>query len=146
MPATLWRASLTASLPFFLPRSTRLRKLTQTDFQKTALVIFQKQISDPVHALIDKLKTALLPFKTAIDKIQAILITLTTLPPKIDAAVAKVLNTARDAIKQLITHHDCRHSDVPDGAGRHAEEDLRRHPGHRRRVQSVLAAEFLRRR
>ena len=95
--------SLTAISAVLSPKADKLRTLTQSDFQNTALVIFRKQISDPVHALIDKLKAALTPFKTAIDKIQGILITLTALPPKIDNAVALVLNTARDAIKQVIT-------------------------------------------
>jgi hypothetical protein len=56
-----------------------------------------------VRKTIDRLKTALKPFKTAVDNIQGILTTLNALPPKIDAAVGSVLDAARDGIKQVIT-------------------------------------------
>lgn len=85
------------------PKADSLRKLTQSDYQNAALVIYQKQVSDPVHKLIDQLKTALMPFKTVVDNIQGVLTSLIALPPKIDAAVASVLDAARDGIKQVIT-------------------------------------------
>ncbi|MCK6626856.1 MAG: hypothetical protein L6R45_16985 [Anaerolineae bacterium] len=85
------------------PKADLLRALGEGTFQDAAVIIFRKQIGDPVRALIAQLQADLKPFKTAIKNIQSILITLTELPKKIDDAVAKVLDTARDSIKKVIT-------------------------------------------
>lgn len=80
-----------------------LKQISGGSFQDAAVMIFRKQLSEPVNALIKQIQTDLKPFSDAIKKIQQILITLTELPAKIDTSVAKVLDTARESIKKVIT-------------------------------------------
>jgi hypothetical protein len=84
-------------------RSAPLKALGAASFQDAAVAIFRKQISEPVAALVAQVQQDLQPFADAIKKIQRILITLTELPAKIDVSVAKVLDTAKESIKKVIT-------------------------------------------
>ncbi len=80
-----------------------LRKLNVRTFQDSALLIFRKQVGEPVKHLIDAIRTDLRPFIETLNKIESILDAVVELPPKIDASVAKVLDASRDGIKQVIT-------------------------------------------
>jgi hypothetical protein len=96
-------AAIAAVNDILRPKVGTLRQMSEGSFQAAALVIFRKQISEPIYKLLDQIVIDLKPFKAALKKIQTILTTLTDLPPKIDAAVAKVLDTTRDNLKQVIT-------------------------------------------
>ncbi|NTW00859.1 MAG: hypothetical protein HGA19_06045 [Oscillochloris sp.] len=95
--------AITAVNAILSPKYPALRNLGRGSFADAALIIFRQQISDPVNQLIARIRNDLKPFTIALEKIQGILTTLLALPPKIDAAVAKVLDTTRDQLKQILT-------------------------------------------
>lgn len=85
------------------PKVDTLRGLSAQTFQDSAVLIFRRQLSEPVNHLITAIRTELQPFTDALNNIQGILTTVLELPAQIDAAVAKVLDTGRDGIRQMIT-------------------------------------------
>ncbi|MBT7087219.1 MAG: apolipoprotein A1/A4/E family protein, partial [Desulfobacterales bacterium] len=84
-------------------KKTELDNIKETALRNIISDIFDKQLSAPVSGLINEIQELLKPYNDALEAVQNILKTLTTLPAKIDASVAKVLDTLRDSIKLTVS-------------------------------------------
>lgn len=81
----------------------KLKDLKKEGLDKAAPIIFKKQISDPVNALIAKIKVELQPFADTLTAIKELLDKILELPQKIDELVSNVLNTTRQSLIDVIT-------------------------------------------